>query len=98
MSDIEKWKVHGPVESLRTEHATWDLNKEQWQAARGFSFATFRPDGAVSTSDFHNPDGSIVHSRWFYDQTGRLTESNSWFNDGPIDKVVYQYDDAMRHV
>ncbi len=39
-----------------------------------------------------------THSRWLYDDAGRLAESNSWFNDGPIDRVVYSYDEAGRHV
>src|SRR6266478_3688750 len=98
MSDVAKWKVHGAVETLRTEFATWDLNREEWQPARGFTITSFRPDGAVSTSDTHNLDGSIAHSRWLYDDAGRLAESNSWFNDGPIDRVVYSYDEAGRHV
>jgi hypothetical protein len=98
MSDVAKWKVHGPVETLRTEFATWDLNQEDWQPARWSTITSFRPDGAVSTSDTHNPDGSIAHSRWLYDDTGRLAESNSWFNDGPIDRVLYSYDEAGRHV
>jgi hypothetical protein len=59
---------------------------------------SFRSDGTVSTSDTHNPDGSIAHSRWLYDDAGRVAESNFWMNDGPIDRTVYFYDEAGRHI
>jgi len=98
MSDVARWKVHGAVETLKSENAMWDLNRQEWQAAQRLTITSFRPDGAVSSSDAHNPDGSIVHLRWIYDGAGRLTESNSQFNDGPVDKTVYFYDAAGRHV
>jgi hypothetical protein len=98
MSDLAKWKVHGPVGTLRTEFATWDLNQEDWQPVQHFTVTSFRPDGTISTSDTHNPDGSIAHSRWLYNDAGRLTESNSCLNDGPIGRAVYFYDEAGRHV
>jgi len=98
VSDLAKWKVHGPVATLQTEHADWDLAREEWQPARGLVSTSFRPDGAASANDFYNPDGSIVHSRWFYDDAGRLTEATSQFNDGPIDRTVYSYDPAGRHM
>lgn len=99
MSDLAKWKVHGPVATLRTEHAAWDLAREEWQPARGLVITSFRRDGSVSASNFHNPDGSIVHTRWVYDDAGLLMESNFQLNDGPIERrTVYFYDDAGRHV
>jgi YD repeat-containing protein len=99
MSDLAKWKVHGPVATLTKEHAEWDLAREEWQPARGLVTTSFRPDGSVSSSDFHNPDGSIVHTSWVYDDAGRLMESNFHRGDGPIDRrTVYFYDDAGRHV
>ncbi len=98
MSDVARWKVHGAVETLKSEIAMWDLNRQEWQPAQRLTVTSFRPDGAVSSSDTHNPDGSIVHMRWVYDDTGRLAESSSQFNDGPVDKTVYSYDAAGRHV
>jgi len=98
MSDVARWKVHGAVETLKSENAMWDLNRQEWQAAQRLTVTSFRPDGAVSSSDTHNPDGSIVHVRWIYDRAGRLTEYNSQFNDGPVDKTVYSYDAAGRPV
>ncbi len=38
MSDVARWKVHGPVEALRTEFATWDLNQDDWQPVEHFTF------------------------------------------------------------
>ena len=98
MSDLAKWKVHGPVETLRTEFATWDPGQEAWQPLQHCTVSSFRPDGTISASDFHNPDGSIAHSRWLYNDAGRLTETNSWLNDEPIDRALYFYDEAGRHV
>ena len=98
MSNVARWKVHGPVKALRTEFATWDLNQDDWQPVEHVTLTSFRFDGTVSTSDTHNPGGSIAHSRWLYDGAGRVAESNSWMNDGPIDRSVYSYDEAGRHI
>ncbi len=98
MTDITNWKVHGPVKSLKTEFATWDPNQDDWQPAGHFSLIAFRPDGKVSTSDSHNPDGSIAHSRWLYDDAGRLTETHSWTSEEAIDKTLYFYDETGRHI
>ncbi len=98
VSDVAKWKVHDPVATLRTEFATWDLDQKEWQPARHSTITSFRSDGAVGASDIQNPDGSVAHSRWLYDNAGRLTESNFWLNDGPIDRSLYSYDEAGRHV
>ena len=98
MSDVAKWKVHGPVETLRTEFATWDLDQNQWQPAQRSTMTSFRPDGNVSASDAHNPDGSIAHLRWLYDDAGRLAESTFRLDDGPVSRTLYSYDEAGRHV
>jgi hypothetical protein len=97
MSDLAKWKVRGPVKTLRTEFALWDLDREQWQPPQHGALTSFRPDGKVSSGDFRNSDGSIAHSRWLYDEADRLMERNSWLDDGPIEKTVYSYDEAGRH-
>jgi hypothetical protein len=98
MSDVAKWKVQGAVKTLRTENAAWDPHKGDWQPVQHFTLTSFRPDGTISTSDTHNPDGTVAHSRWLYDDAGRLTEFNSWMNDGPIHRAVYFYDESGRHV
>ena len=98
MSDIAKWKLHGAVQTLRTELATWDLDQKDWQSAQGFSLISFHSDGTLNSQEIHNPDGSITNSRWHYGDTHRLTESISWSNDGPIGRTVYLYDEARRHI
>jgi YD repeat-containing protein len=98
MSDVAKWKVHGAVETLRTEFATWDLDQQDWQPGRHLTLTSFRPDGTISSTETHNPDGSIVRSQWLYNDANRLIESNSWFNDGPTNKTVYFYDEAGRYI
>jgi hypothetical protein len=98
VSDLVRWKVHGPVKTLRSEFATWDLDRQDWQTVQHFSMASFRVDGAILTLDSHHPDGTIAHSRWLYDDAGRMIESNSWMNDGPIDRTVYIYDEGGRPI
>ena len=75
----------------------WDPNREEWQPPRHSTLTSFLPGGSVSTSDTHNPDGSVAHSLWLYDATERLLESNFRLNDGPVESTVYFYDEAGRH-
>ena len=98
MGDLAKWKVHGPVATLRTENAEWDADRQDWKPARYFILTSFRRDGAIDSSETHNPGGSVAHSRWLYDSTSRLTESDSWMNDEPAQKVLYFYDEAGRPI
>jgi hypothetical protein len=103
MSDLAKWKVHGPVATLRTENTQWDTDRQDWKPARYFTLTSFRRDGTIDSSESHNSGGSISHSRWLYDRAGRLTESDSWMsdsktNEGPAQKVLYFYDEAGRHI
>ncbi len=98
MADLAKWGVHGPVASLKTEFAEWDLQSGYWKPAGHFTVATFRPDGAISTTDDYNPDGSMAHSRCIYDDSGRLMENHSWMNDGTPQRSLHLYDDAGRHL
>jgi hypothetical protein len=67
VADLANWNVHGPVASLKTELAEWDLHSGYWKPAGHFTVATFRRDGAISSTDGYNPDGSVAHSRWIYD-------------------------------
>jgi hypothetical protein len=55
MIDATKWKIRGPVATPTTEHSTWDIAREEWQPPRSFVITSFRPDGAVGDTDFHNP-------------------------------------------
>lgn len=96
MSDLASWKVHGPVHTLRTEFAEWDLSLEQWQAARNSNLVRFHPDGRISESEGYNPDGSIARSSYVYDASGRLQETRFWMNDDAISKGIYFYDERGR--
>ncbi len=96
MSDLANWKVHGPVQTLKTEVAEWDLRQGQWLPPRTLYLCVFRPDGKISQSDHHNLDGSVAHTQWLYDEAGRLVESQFWINDGEPDSVLYQYDSTGR--
>jgi hypothetical protein len=98
MSDLAKWKIHGPVATLRTERATWDAEGQAWKPEPYFTETSFRRDGALSSSDTHNPNGSIAHSQWLYDVLGRLTESDSWMNNEAPQRTLYIYDEAGRHI
>lgn len=99
MSDLAQWKVHGPVQTLKTELAEWDLDKKDWKLPRPRYSAVFRVDGKISRTDHHNPDGSIYHEDHLYDGEGRLVEVQFRTNDGPpMGRTLYSYDDAGRHV
>jgi hypothetical protein len=98
MGDLAKWKIHGPVATLRTENAEWDTDRQDWKPARYFILTSFRRDGTIDSSETHNPGGSVSHSRWLYDSAGRLTESDSWMNDEPAQKTLFFYDQAGRHI
>jgi hypothetical protein len=98
VSDLAKWNVHGPVKTLKSGFATWDLERQDWQSVHHFAVASFHPNGAISSTDHHNRDGTISHSLWIYDDAGRMVESNCWMNDERIDRVVYVYDEAERHI
>lgn len=93
MNDLAGWKVRGPVRTLRRDLAEWDPSQGGvWQAPRGVTVATFRPDGQFSESEFHNPDGSIARLARVYDDGGRIIEAQSWMDDGPRTTVFYSYD------
>jgi YD repeat-containing protein len=98
MIDLAKWKVHGPVATLRTENAEWDTDRKDWKPTRYFTLTSFRRDGTLSSTESHNPNGSIAHSQWLYDVSGRLTESDSWMNNDVPQRTLYIYDEAGRHI
>jgi hypothetical protein len=98
MNLVDQWKVGGPVRTIRSELAEWDLAKEQWQAARRVTMVQFRPDGCISEMENHNPNGSISRSRYSYDEAGRLLESifhlAQLFNpQKAMWSTTYHYDD-----
>jgi YD repeat-containing protein len=98
VSDLANWKVHGPVRMLKTALAEWDLSQTRWSPPRSLTVCTFRPDGKISESDYHNADGSVSHLKWLYDEAGRLVETQFRMNDGPPDRKLLSYDSAGRYV
>jgi hypothetical protein len=98
VSDLAKWLVHGPEKTLKSEVANWDRDRQDWQAPEHLTVASFHPDGTISNTDAHNPDGTIAHSRWLRDDAGRTIESHSWMNDGPVGRTVYVYDEGGRPI
>jgi YD repeat-containing protein len=96
MSDLANWKVLGPVHTLCTEFAEWDLSLEQWQAARHSNLVRFHPDGKIDESEAYNPDESIARSRYIYDAAGRLEELRFEMNAAATGKAVYTYDEHAR--
>lgn len=96
MSDLENYKVHGPVKTLKSESATWDKERQDWEPAWRNSEVSFRPDGAIAGQEEHFLNGSVAHSLWVYDDAGRKSESKSWMNDGPANRTVYHYDETGR--
>jgi hypothetical protein len=90
--NVASWKLHGPVRTLRTEHAEWDSDRGEWRAPRGQTTVTFRPDGQASGTESHNPDGSILRSVHTYDVAGRIVEERTWKDEGTQWEVAYSYD------
>ncbi len=93
MSDLKKWNVHGPVRTLQSEFAEWDLSREEWQPSRRTGVFEFRPDGKISASVHDNPDGSVMRSEWLYDDAGRLVELQ---HGDTSCRWLYSYDSAGR--
>jgi hypothetical protein len=96
MSDLAKWNVHGPVQTLRTESAEWDRSRQQWQEARQFTLVRFHPDGRIGESERHNSNGSISRSSYSYDAAGRMQEARFGMNSEPISKRLHFYDEQGR--
>jgi hypothetical protein len=96
VSDLAKWNIHGPVHTLRTEFAEWDLTLEQWQTAQSYTLERFRPDGMVDEGECHNPDGSISRYSCVYDAAGLMRETQFRMNDDPPSRTIYSYDELGR--
>jgi hypothetical protein len=98
MSDLAKWKVHGPVKSVKSSHATWDPANEGWTESGPVNFASFRHDGKLSKTEARNPDGSVYFCEWRYDEPGQVTGLLSGMRGGEIGETRYLYDEHGRHV
>jgi hypothetical protein len=98
MSDLAKWKVHGPVRSLKSTFAEWNLTKEEWGEPRRLISATFRPNGTLDETSGLNPDGTLARRKCLYDEAGRLIEIQAWLDETLEWQTLYSYDDAGRHL
>jgi len=96
MNDLAKWNVHGPVQTLRTEHVEWDLSLEQWKVPEYFGLVRFHPEGRISESESHNRDGSVSRSTYVYDTAGRMQELQFGMNGVPTGKNIYSHDESGR--
>jgi YD repeat-containing protein len=96
MSDLAGWNLHGPVESLRTEFAEWDLNRDDWQPPRSSSLAHFLPEGRMVSIEHHNPDGRISTSRFSYDGEGRLVDAQHQIDGVSSGRTTHAYDEDGR--
>jgi YD repeat-containing protein len=94
MSDLAKWKLRGPVRTVRSEWAEWDAAREAWTAPRRFTVTEFRADGKIGSNETHNADGSIARTAYRYDERGRLLEVQR----GDASNLIYSYDESGRHV
>jgi hypothetical protein len=98
MGDLKAWNLHGPVRTLRVEHAEWNPTQEEWQTPRHYGISTFRPDGKMQEAEHHNPDGSISISTYEYDDSARLLEIRTSPPDGPAGRTIYRYDASGRRI
>ena len=74
------------------EFAEWNPALGQWQPARGLTIVTFRPDGQVSESEYHNPDGLVARHVRIHGEGGRLT-AEQWWTDGVLtSRTLHTYD------
>lgn len=96
VSDLAKWDVLGPVRTLRTEFAEWNLSLEQWQTAHHFMLVRFHHDGKVSESESHNADGSVYRSSYAYDAAGRIEKTRFGRNGDIPSSTIYFYDEHGR--
>jgi YD repeat-containing protein len=82
MSDLARWNVHGPVRSLRTEFAEWDVAAEEWRPFRHSTLTRFRPDGQIDTTEHDNSESSASRTTSFHDADGRLSRITAIAPDG----------------
>jgi hypothetical protein len=95
-NSLARWNLRGPVRSMRSEFAEWDIGEEHWGASRRSTIVHFRPDGSVDEQVDHNPNGSVSKQTYIYDEAGRLLIARFQLNDAPAGERVYRYDSQGR--
>lgn len=86
MSDRTRWDLRGPVRTITTHSAERTPKAGDWMAR---TVARFRPDGQVSETEHHSPDGSVVRHVRVFDDGGKLTEDQWWTNDVLTNRVLH---------
>lgn len=91
MSDVARWALRGPVQTLRIQFARWNPEAGDWWPLKNRCVATFRADGQLSEVEHHNPDGSVPREVRVYDDAGRLIEEQGWSDDVLTRRVLHTY-------
>jgi YD repeat-containing protein len=74
VTDLEKWKLHGPVAAMQSEVAEWDRELQQWQPARHRTSVIFDRRGRTTQLEQPGAEASVHRTTFRYDDNGRLTE------------------------
>jgi hypothetical protein len=98
VSDLPKWMVHGPVRSVKTGFAEWDLAQEEWRAPQHHNEDVFHTDGKLEETRHFNPDGTMARTKNLYGESGLLIETQFWMGDSLRHRTFYSYDDAGRQI
>jgi len=86
-----KTELVGPVRSVRSESAEWDLTNEVWQAPSRVTTEEYRKDGKISSSGLRCETWAH-RSSYSYDDAGRLIETRFWNGETPGGWQVNEYD------
>ena len=92
MFDRSHWHLRGPVRTLRISQGEWNRADEAWGEVRLFNVLTFHADGQLRAGEHHNPDGSVAHTTYRYDDDGHLIETHVRTGDGPVTRTVSDYE------
>ena len=85
-----KPEVVGPVRSVRTERAEWDLSVGQWKEATYNSLQEYRSDGKLATSETRFSSECATKCAHSYDDAGALIDvRESRYGATPIGFAIY---------
>jgi YD repeat-containing protein len=96
VTDLEKWKLHGPVAAMQSEHAEWDRERQGWHAARLYTRVIFDRRGRITQLDQPGTEESVHRTIFLYDDKGRLAEVNATVGASAHWTTEYSYDAAGR--
>src|SRR5690349_17127883 len=97
MTDLERWKLRGPVRTLNTEIAEWDQSAGSWGSPRHFTEVTFDVEGRLLQLEQPGPAGAVARSTYLYNAHGQLAEIQHGTSIGAVTSVWrHEYDGAGR--